>query len=108
MDAVSSKIGSVEPDKKAIFISSPQALTELSIAISKGLGLWRADAVLFDSLSTLLVYDGVPSVLKFVHSIANNLRVRGLSCVFTILKPDLKKELSKDLGMFADIIVEIK
>ena len=107
IDAVSSKVSSVEPDKKTIFVSSPQALTEISIAINKGIGLWKADAVLFDSLSTLLVYEGASSVIRFVHSVTNSLRVKGLTCVFTILKPDLKDELAKDIGMFADSIEEL-
>jgi archaellum biogenesis ATPase FlaH len=107
VDAVSSRAGSVKPDKAVLMVSSPSALTELSIAISKGVELWKADAVLFDSLSTLLVYEGASSVLRFVHSVTNSLRVKGLSCVFTILKPDLKDEIAKDIGMFADRIEEL-
>jgi archaellum biogenesis ATPase FlaH len=107
VDAVSSKAGSTSPDKSVIMVSSPNALTELSIAINKGIGLWKADVILFDSLSTLLVYEGTSSILKFVHSMTNSLRVKGLSCVFTILKQDLKEELAKDLGMFADMIGEL-
>ena len=108
VDAVSSKVGSVESTEKVVFVSSPRALTELNIAITKCLGLWKPDVVLFDSLSTLLVYEGASSVLRFVHSVASNLRVKGKSCVFTVLKEDLQNELSKDLGMFADSIEELK
>ncbi len=107
IDAVSSKAGSTEPSQGVSYVSSPQALTELSIAITKGTGLWKADSVLFDSLSTLLVYEGASSVLKFMHSVINSLRVKGLSCVFTVLKPDLKDEIAKDVGMFADRVEEL-
>lgn len=107
VDAVSSKAGPVKPDKTVLMVSSPNALTELSIAISKGVEMWKADAVLFDSLSTMLVYEGASSVLRFVHSVTNALRVKGMSCVFTVLKQDLKEELAKDLGMFADKIEEM-
>ena len=108
VDAVSSKAGSVEPDKKVVFVSSPQALTELSIAINKCLGPWKLDTVLFDSLSTLLVYEEASSTVKFVHSVISTLRVKEKSCIFTILKEDLQEELVKDLGMFADKIEELK
>ena len=107
VDAVSSKVGSMEPGVRVIFVSSPQALTELSIAINKCLGIDGIDSVLFDSLSTLLVYEGASSVIKFVHSIINTMRVKDKSCVFTILKEDLKEEVIKDLGMFADKIEEL-
>lgn len=107
VDAVSSKVGSVKPGKTVLMVSSPNALTELSIAINKGVEMWKADTVLFDSLSTLLVYEGASSVLRFVHSVINALRVKGLSCVFTVLKQDLKEELAKDLGMFADKVEEL-
>jgi archaellum biogenesis ATPase FlaH len=107
VDAVSSKVGSMEPDKRAVFVSSPQALTELSIAIKKCVDTRKLDFVLFDSLSTLLVYEELSSMVKFVHSVISALRVKGKSCVFTLLKEDIKEELVKDLGMFADKVEEI-
>jgi hypothetical protein len=107
VDAVSSKVGSAKAVEGVIFVSSPQALTELSIAINKCLGFQETGAALFDSLSTLLVYEEVSSVVKFVHSVISTLRVKGKSCIFTMLKEDLKEELVKDMGMFADKIEEI-
>jgi hypothetical protein len=107
VDAVSSKVGSMEPGNRVIFVSSPQALTELSIAINKCLGLQDTGTVLFDSLSTLLVYEESSSVIKFVHSVISTLRVKEKSCIFTVLKEDLKEALLKDLAMFADKIEEL-
>ncbi len=107
VDAVSSKVGSMTPDDNVIFISSPQALTEMSISINKCLGLKDMGIVLFDSLSTLLVYEEASNVVRFVHSIISTFRVKERSCIFTMLKEDLKEELVKDLGMFADKIEEI-
>ena len=71
IDAVSSKVGSVETSKRVIFVSSPQAMTELSISINKSIGTWKPGTVLFDSLSTLLVYEGASSVLRFIHSVVS-------------------------------------
>ena len=105
VDAVSSKVGSMTPDDNVIFVSSPQALTELSISINKCLGLKDMGIVLFDSLSTLLVYEEASSVVKFVHSIISTLRNKSSKAVFLCLKEDIKTDLIKDISMFADKVV---
>ena len=107
IDAVSAKVSSAQSGGKAVFVSSPRAMTEISIAITKSVSKFKSDCVMFDSLSTLLVYEGTSTVLRFVHSIISNIRVKGKSCVFTILKEDLSSELVKDLSMFVDKIVEL-
>ncbi|MCR4368874.1 MAG: hypothetical protein NUV67_03130, partial [archaeon] len=85
-----------------IFVSSPNALIELSLAISQSLHSQEADAILFDSLSTLLIYENESTVTKFVHSLIGKIKASGLDAYFTALEGDSQSEAIKDLSMFVD------
>ena len=55
IDAITKSINKVENTNNCYFISSPQALTELSIAIDAFLTL-NFDYIILDSITTLLIY----------------------------------------------------
>lgn len=105
IDAVS---GSVSAPKgiKVEFVSSPKALTELSIIINEHMK--KTDSVLFDSVSTLLVYDDPATVVKFIHSILSKARASGTNFVLTVLSEDAGKSVLKDVSMFVDKVVVLK
>ena len=87
-------------DYKVIFVSSPKALTNLSIAITENMK--KHDVIVFDALSTLLVYNDGATVIKFVHSIVSKLRATKTRCIFMTLKEDINTDMMKDLSMFVD------
>ena len=89
------------------YVSSPKALTELNITINNVLSKQKTEIMVFDSLSTLLVYQQSLSIIKFVHSIISTLRNSNSKCVFLCLKEDIKTDLVKDISMFADKVVHI-
>lgn len=89
------------------YITSPKALTELNIAITKALSSGLVDSALFDSLSTLLIYEDPSTVIKFTHSIISAFRNKSVKAVLTCLGGDAKSELIKDLSMFVDKVVEL-
>jgi len=84
------------------FLSGPQALTEMHISISKNLKAKESEALLFDSLSTLLVYEREVLVIRFVHGLIGAVHEIGPKAFLTILEGDTKGELVKSLGMFTD------
>ncbi len=94
-------------DVKVVFVSSPKALTEMDIAIKKALDKEKFDGLVFDSLSTLLVYEEPSTLIKFSHSVISKLRSAGVKGIFLALKDDVKSELMKDLSMFVDKVVEV-
>jgi archaellum biogenesis ATPase FlaH len=67
----------------------------------------KPEVTVFDSLSTLLVYEDPSVVTRFVHSIISVFRSMGSKSVLISLKDDVKTELVKDLGMFVDKVVEM-
>ena len=107
VDSASSGFGEPKDGLKVVQISSPKALTELNIAINKIIDGEKIKQLVFDSLSTLLVYEQASTVIKFSHSVISKLRSAGVNAVFLALKEDVQNELIKDLSMFVDKVAEI-
>ncbi|MFH1587057.1 MAG: hypothetical protein ABID38_04330 [Candidatus Diapherotrites archaeon] len=86
----------------ATFVSSPNALVELSLAITDCLETQNPDVLILDSISTLLIYEKESTVTKFVHSLIGKIKVAGSDCFLTALEGDSDNETISDLGMFVD------
>jgi hypothetical protein len=99
VDTVSGDL-KTEKGYAVIHVSSPRALTELSIAMNKALG--KTDIIVFDSLSNLIVNTDSATAIKFVHSIVTKIRAKKKKCVFLCLKEDSKSSLMNDVSMFVD------
>lgn len=97
-----------EEVSNCIYVTSSSALTELSIAMNKALSSGQIEGLLFDSLSTLLIYNKSDTVSKFVHSIINQIKAANVTAVFTALEGDTGKDLLKEIGMFVDGVVHYK
>lgn len=107
IDCVASTVKTPQQEKNVIFVSSPRALTEISIAMKKVIETGGVESVMFDSISAMLVYEQPPNVIKFVHNQVLTCREAELVSLFVILREDVGEELMKDLTMFVDKIVEV-
>ncbi|MCK5281918.1 MAG: hypothetical protein KAK00_00780 [Nanoarchaeota archaeon] len=85
-----------------VFVSAPDKLTELAIAIQKTINEQKSEVILFDSLSTLLLYEPVHVISRFVHSIIGPIGAANCMAIFTCSEGDMEKELLKDISMFID------
>lgn len=94
--------------ENCVFVSSPSSLTELGITIQKTVSEQQSEAVLFDSLSTLLVYEDIQVVKQFVHLIVSQISATNCVAIFTCLEGDKESELIKDLSMFVDKVIHLK
>lgn len=92
----------VQKKDNCTFVVSPNALVELSLAISSAIEEQKPRAVLFDSISTLLIYENPKTVVKFVHSLIGKIRAASTDAFFTALEGDAKTPAIEDLGMFVD------
>jgi hypothetical protein len=107
VDTVTSSVQKPQPANNCIFVSSPNALTEISVAFSKALNEQKCDGSLFDSLSALLVYESANSIIQLTHNIITKLKISNCKGIFITLKEDVSSELMKDLYMFVDKVVEL-
>ncbi|VVB54357.1 Uncharacterised protein [uncultured archaeon] len=108
IDAITKTAEMAENTENVEFISSPDALTELSLAVSNSFDVKKFNYLFFDSLSTLLVYESDRVVTKFVHFLMAKIRVVEARAIFTVLKRDVDSVLLKDINMFADKIVDLE
>ena len=106
IDCVSATVKSPKPEHGVTFVSSPHALTEVSIAIKKAIEKEKTEFVILDSISSMLVYEKPLTVLKFIHNISLTLRTSGTGAAFIILREDVNEEVIKDLNMFVDKVSE--
>ncbi|MBN2331154.1 MAG: hypothetical protein JXC85_05045 [Candidatus Aenigmarchaeota archaeon] len=106
IDCVTCSIKTPKQEENVVFVSSPRALTEISIAIKKAIDMGGMESLILDSISAMLVYEQSLNVMKFVHKQVLALREANLICYLIIMREDVSEELMKDLAMFVDKIVE--
>ncbi|WP_157202229.1 DUF7504 family protein [Methanoplanus limicola] len=100
---------SVKSDGNHIMIRSPQDLTGLSMAFSDVMKKFSGDKIfiLFDSLSTMLIYLPSDKVVKFMHFITTKLRTLEESGAILAVKGGLDPMLYSQVGSLVDEIVDI-
>ena len=108
IDAISKTIKS-EPDQTrgCYFCSSPGALTEISVSISRILN-HKFEYLIFDSLTNLLIYQKKEPVAHFLSALANKIRESDTKAVFYALSINSQDELIKETEMFVDKVIELK
>lgn len=107
VDCVTQTIKRETPKLNVIYVSSPRALTEISITVKKILERGNVNFVIFNTLSTLLIYEETLTVLKFVHNLVLSFREAGINAAFLILREDVSDEIMKDMCMFVDKIINV-
>ena len=106
IDAITMKVQEPPLADNCLFVSSPNALTDISLATSKALSEQHCDAFIYDTLSTLLIYESAHSLFQFVHNTLTKFRVASCKAVFIVLKDDMNSELIKDLYMVVDKVID--
>ena len=89
IDAVSKQLGKESSDRNVQLVSSPAALTEISIALQEAMKARAFDVVFFDSLSTLNLHEKSSAADKFVGNIINRIKNERRQGVFTCLQEDV-------------------
>lgn len=88
------------------FLGRMRELGDLSVAVSKAVSK-RGDVrfVLFDSVSTLLIYNDPKSVARFCHLIAEKLRGWGISGAFVSMQLSEGMDMEAQISQFCDAFV---
>lgn len=108
IDAITKSIGKVENKEDCYFITSPQALTELSIVISEFLN-YEIDYVILDSLTTLLIYQKAEEpVIKFLSNIVHKIKTSGAKGIFYVINIKDHKLLIEESSMIMDNILNLE
>lgn len=91
--------------KNVVPIESVSSITSLSIAISNVLEKKKADGLILDSISTMLIYNNAASITKFMHFLVGKIKSLGCTGILTVLENDAKSSLMQDISMFADNVI---
>ena len=104
IDAITKSMEPVENTQDCYFVSSPQALTELSIVASEFLAQ-NIDFVILDSLTTLLIYQKkVDPVVKFVTKMVNTSKKENSHMIFFVLDTPEHQLLIEESSMVMDSV----
>lgn len=108
IDAITKTIKKA-PDQsdKCYFVSSPGALTELSIAINSFLKQ-NFDYIILDSLTNLIIYEKKAPVAKFISSLNSKIKETKTKAVFLALELKEENDLISETGMFVDKTIRLK
>ena len=110
IDAVTKTAGGeVKKTDKCLFIGAPDNLSDISIAMDQAVRALPSKErfVFFDSLSTLLVYNNVATVARFIHFLAGKMRVWGVEGIIVSLRKEKDKELIDQLMQFCDVVLDL-
>lgn len=110
IDAVTKTAGGkLEKKKDCLYIGSPENLSDISIAMDQAImAIPKKEKFLFfDSLSTLLLYNNIDVVAKFIHFLSGKMRVWQVKGIIISLRRDKDKELIESLSEICDVILEL-
>jgi hypothetical protein len=90
------------------FVNNPANLTDLGIAVTEVLKehSGKKVCILYDSVSTMLIYLSSQNISKFIHFVTNKLRLMDLSGVFLAVEKGLDPLLVSQLTTFVDIVID--
>jgi hypothetical protein len=90
------------------YISNPANLTDMGIAVSEVLKeqSGKKVCIMFDSVSTMLIYLSSGNISKFIHFLTNKLRLMDISGVFLAIEKGLDPMLMTQLTTFVDCIID--
>lgn len=102
IDGITGTTAKKEEPENFVILSGPTALTELSIEITKAKETGKFDFLLFDTISTLLIYNSQKRSLQFAYFLLTKLKDFALSGIIIYLKSDLEKEVFESVAHLGD------
>lgn len=101
--------GDPPPVKKCWFISNPANLTDIGIAVTETLkGLeGKKVCLLFDSVSSMLIYMSSQNITRFIHFITTKLRLLNFAGIFLVAENGLDPDVLVQLTTFVDAVIDV-
>ena len=90
------------------FINNPANLTDMGIAVTEVLKdhSGKKICIMYDSVSTMLIYLSSANISKFIHFVTNKLRLMDVSGIFLAVEKGLDPMLMTQLTTFVDTVVD--
>jgi len=107
IDGVSKKRNTPENAGKVTYISGPESLTDLSIAITVATNTGNYKFLLLDSLTTLLIYNDAHNTQKFAHYLISKMSSYGMSMIILTLDEENSKKMLPILTPFCTKVITV-
>ena len=106
VDCASGLVGDKPCADRLIVVKNPSNLTELEININKGLkALPKCKFLIFDSLTTLLIYSELNAVTRFAHRLGVRMKSNKVTSLFLAVEQQTGREMLKSLSTMADRLI---
>jgi len=98
-----------ETQENIIVIKSPEHLTDIAVALSEIVrsGSNENRFLLIDSISTLLLFNSVKSVVKFTHFFTNLIREYHLNGLIFTVDKETDDFVKRNLYVFSDKVINV-
>ena len=95
-----------------IFLQDPSGLAALQYAIARAVSEKHCSVIIFDTISSLLMYEQTHDIVRFTHQLTIEETYKDTNKVFVILKEssslaEYYETLVKDMEMFSDKKIDI-
>ncbi len=110
IDAVTrNSIGNAENIPGVVkYINNPANLTDMGMAVTDVLKeqSGKQVCIMYDSVSTMLIYLSSANISKFIHFVTNKLRLTEVSGIFLAVEKGLDPMLMTQLTTFVDSVID--
>ena len=108
IDAISKTLKNIPSQTEGCYnVSSPGALTELSLTISKFIK-HKFDYIVIDSVNNLLIYRDKTVVIKFLVDLVSKLEGNNTNLILHALAVKEQEGLIREISTFVDKVIKIK
>ncbi len=110
IDAITKTVGGkTKKTKECLFIGTPENLSDISLAMDQAVTSLPGHEkfLFFDSLNTLLLYNEVRTVARFIHFLAGKMRTWKVKGIIVSLQKKGNEDLINELTQFCDIQLEL-
>jgi archaellum biogenesis ATPase FlaH len=94
-------------EKGVVYVITPRALDLLMMEINAVITNLKPDVIIFDSLTTLVLYNDSERVLQRIHNLTPSIKLAGSKMILTCAQEDKDQAFVKDLEMFVDNVVNL-
>jgi hypothetical protein len=109
VDCASRLAGDHPSGERLVLINNPADMTQLAISLAKSIErLGEKKFLVFDSLTTLLIYSKLDPLTQFAHSLGLIMKTKKVTCFFLAVDQEATKEMLKFLSSIADNYVHLK
>jgi KaiC/GvpD/RAD55 family RecA-like ATPase len=97
-----------QPAQNCRFVNNPANLTDIGIAATEALKDLEGKKVclLFDSVSSMLIYLSSQNITKFIHFVTNKLRLLNFAGIFLVVDKGIDPEVLNQLTTFVDVVID--